>query len=180
MDLIKKIKPFEVRVAKLFSKHFKVAQQRDMLQQNFHPIAVGTPNRLEKLLEVGALSLAHTDLVLLDMSQNQKKATILESNDVSMLHKMNTRFLSIVTLRALHPFLAGMQRFDELVPALPIPQCQKTFWQAKIGHGRAQLLALRLGSGSESRRESRHTGMGLLYLTVIFFILVSCKAPPGG
>jgi protein CMS1 len=83
MDIIKKMKPFEVRVAKLFSKHFKVAQQRDMLQQNYHPIAVGTPNRLEKLLEVGALSLNQTDLILIDMSQNQKKATILEANDVS-------------------------------------------------------------------------------------------------
>ena len=90
MDLIKKLRPLEVRIAKLFSRHFKVAQQRDMLHRNFHPIAIGTPNRLHKLLEVGALSLAHTDLMLLDVSQNQKKFTILEMKDVSVRLKSRT------------------------------------------------------------------------------------------
>ena len=42
------------RVAKLFAKHLKVKQQQEMLA-TFSPVAVGTPNRLAKLMDLGAL-----------------------------------------------------------------------------------------------------------------------------
>ena len=41
-------------MAKLFAKHLKVKQQQEMLA-TFSPVAVGTPNRLAKLMDLGAL-----------------------------------------------------------------------------------------------------------------------------
>lgn len=45
------------KIAKLFAKHFKVQDQIDLLSKQYFPVAVGTPNRLAKLVELGALSL---------------------------------------------------------------------------------------------------------------------------
>lgn len=46
------------KIAKLFAKHFKVQDQVDLLSKQYFPVAVGTPNRLSKLVELGALSLS--------------------------------------------------------------------------------------------------------------------------
>ena len=46
------------KIAKLFAKHFKVQDQIDLLSKQYFPVAVGTPNRLSKLIELGALSLS--------------------------------------------------------------------------------------------------------------------------
>ena len=46
------------KIAKLFAKHFKVQDQIDLLSKQYFPVAVGTPNRLAKLVELGALSLS--------------------------------------------------------------------------------------------------------------------------
>ena len=46
------------KIAKLFAKHFKVQDQIDLLSKQYFPVAVGTPNRLSKLVELGALSLS--------------------------------------------------------------------------------------------------------------------------
>ena len=41
------------RVAKLYAKHFKVEEQKKVLQEAVVNVATGTPNRLVKLAEDG-------------------------------------------------------------------------------------------------------------------------------
>jgi hypothetical protein len=64
------------KIGKLFAKHFKVQDQVEALRQHF-PIVVGTPNRLSKLMELGALSLTDTQLLLVDMELDLKSFSIL-------------------------------------------------------------------------------------------------------
>lgn len=65
VDIIKSVsKGLKCKVAKLFSRHVKIQEQIDILKKH-HPIAVGTPNRLHKLIELGALSLTQTKLILI-------------------------------------------------------------------------------------------------------------------
>ena len=45
---MKKVTP---RVGKLFAKHLKAAEQVDFLRTTLVDIAVGTPNRLAKIME---------------------------------------------------------------------------------------------------------------------------------
>ena len=45
-------------------------------------IAVGTPNRLCKLTEMGALSLTHTDIVMIDVKRDAKNFNTLTLPDV--------------------------------------------------------------------------------------------------
>lgn len=61
------------RIAKLFAKHLKVAQQQEYLQQHPACIAAGTPNRLCKLADIEALQLSKLRLVVLDVSQDAKQ-----------------------------------------------------------------------------------------------------------
>lgn len=68
---------FKCRIGKLFAKHFKLQEQIDTLTKNYYPIAVGTPNRLSKLIEYGALRLSLTTLILIDMGVDSKGFTLL-------------------------------------------------------------------------------------------------------
>jgi len=68
-----RIKLRNLKTAKLFAKHLKVPAQVEVLQSEFHALAVGTPNRLSKLLEMGALSLDRCRLVVLDTSFKDSK-----------------------------------------------------------------------------------------------------------
>ena len=70
------------KVAKLFAKHIKIAEQIEMLAAETYPIAIGTPNRLTKLLGLGALHLQNTRLVLVDVTEDVKSMTILSMNGV--------------------------------------------------------------------------------------------------
>jgi len=72
----------QCKVAKLFAKHFKVQEQIDILGHTHFPIAVGTPNRMLKLIELGALSTSAAKLFLLDMAHDQKGFNILTMKDV--------------------------------------------------------------------------------------------------
>lgn len=66
------------RTAKLFAKHIKVEAQAEALRKDFHALAVGTPNRLGKLIEAGAISLAGCRLLVLDASfRDAKQFTLL-------------------------------------------------------------------------------------------------------
>jgi hypothetical protein len=81
-DVINSIsKDMKVKVAKLFAKHFKVQEQMDLLSRNHFPIAVGTPNRINKLIELGALKLSKLQLVLIDIAQDSKSFTTLSLTD---------------------------------------------------------------------------------------------------
>eukprot|EP00899_Mesostigma_viride_P028008 jgi/Mesvir1/8392/Mv12637-RA.1 len=59
-------------VSKCFAKHFKLEEQVEMLKEPTD-IAVGTPHRIGKLLDVGALSTERLRFVGLDMWLNPKQ-----------------------------------------------------------------------------------------------------------
>ncbi|KAL0020487.1 hypothetical protein WJX77_009650 [Trebouxia sp. C0004] len=66
------------RIAKLFAKHIKVAEQQQYLQQHPLCVAAGTPNRLCKLADTEALQLSQLQLIVLDVQQDAKQRTILD------------------------------------------------------------------------------------------------------
>eukprot|EP00128_Syssomonas_multiformis_P005054 Colp12_sorted_trinity150504_noHs@1668 len=63
----------ECRVGKLFAKHMKVPEQVAFLKGTHIKIAVGTPNRLCKLIEEGALKLDRLKYVLVDATYRDVK-----------------------------------------------------------------------------------------------------------
>jgi protein CMS1 len=75
-------KHFHCIIAKLFAKHFKLQEQVEFLTTQSAYIAVGTPNRLAKLVEYGALRLSHVSFVLLDMHEDSKAFNILTLPDI--------------------------------------------------------------------------------------------------
>ncbi|KAG2520601.1 hypothetical protein JM18_007029 [Phytophthora kernoviae] len=83
VEILKYLTSFKCRVAKLFAKHMKISEQTDQLARTFCPIAVGTPGRVKKLLEMDALSLKHTTHVIFDMEKDKKQMTILELKDTA-------------------------------------------------------------------------------------------------
>eukprot|EP00731_Ephydatia_muelleri_P032010 Em0023g517a len=63
-ELVELAKPHTV--AKLFSKHMKVDQQSRFLTSHVTPIAVATPERAQKLLDMDSLNLSELKLIVLD------------------------------------------------------------------------------------------------------------------
>ncbi len=61
------------KVGKLFAKHFKVEEQRADLERRRLAVAVGTPNRLTKLADLGALKLERLRLVAIDVHLDAKQ-----------------------------------------------------------------------------------------------------------
>ena len=88
------------RICKLFAKHLKVEDQVDELKEKY-PIAIGTPSRLMKLHDLGALSFTKTLLLLIDGKFNTKHVTLY--NDPSETVKVD--FFSF-----LDAFVADNQR----------------------------------------------------------------------
>ncbi|KAL6777808.1 hypothetical protein ACKKBG_A15725 [Auxenochlorella protothecoides x Auxenochlorella symbiontica] len=66
------------KVGKLFAKHFKQAEQEAVLSSTVMHVAVGTPNRLIKLIEAGALKLGRLRYVVVDVAMDAKKRTVLD------------------------------------------------------------------------------------------------------
>lgn len=66
----------ECRIAKLFAKHFKVAEQEKLLESTVIGIASGTPNRLGKLADLAALKLDHLQLLILDVHLDAKQRCV--------------------------------------------------------------------------------------------------------
>lgn len=75
-------KLLQCKIAKLFAKHFKIQEQIDVLSRQNYPVAVGTPNRLSKLCEFGALKLHCVKIVLIDLFHDKKNFTVLSMPDV--------------------------------------------------------------------------------------------------
>ena len=73
-----------LRTAKLFGKHIKVEEQQKALEASTYALAVGTPHRVKKLMELEALTLSHTRLVVLDMHEDAKKFHLLNLPGVSI------------------------------------------------------------------------------------------------
>uniref|UniRef100_A0A0K3CDL4 FGENESH: predicted gene_7.40 protein n=1 Tax=Rhodotorula toruloides TaxID=5286 RepID=A0A0K3CDL4_RHOTO len=80
-DLVRDVKEFKAKtkdglidVAKLFAKHFKLAEHAEYLKKTHVGLAVGTPNRIEKLLnETESLHLTHLSHLILDVSHLDSK-----------------------------------------------------------------------------------------------------------
>lgn len=91
VEILKDISSLNIRAAKLFAKHMNLSDQVSMLKSNSYPIAVGTPNRLLKLFDTteeggsdgGALSLDHTELIIIDCFEDKKKFTVCTMNDTA-------------------------------------------------------------------------------------------------
>ncbi|KAM0755310.1 hypothetical protein T439DRAFT_344541 [Meredithblackwellia eburnea MCA 4105] len=82
-DLCREVKPFKTKdidVGKLFAKHFKLAEHVTYLEKNKVGIAVGTPNRIGKLLsETESLNLTHLSHLMLDVTHlDAKKRNLLD------------------------------------------------------------------------------------------------------
>ena len=63
----------ECRIAKLFAKHVKVEEQKTSLESHASGIACGTPHRLCKLADEGALSLQRLQLLVIDLHIDAKQ-----------------------------------------------------------------------------------------------------------
>jgi len=75
-DFIRAIHELQVegcKVAKLFAKHLKIEDQVKFLQKHSTHIGVGSPNRMQCLIENGALKLDHVKYVVLDWSDRDVK-----------------------------------------------------------------------------------------------------------
>ncbi|GAA5833862.1 hypothetical protein JCM11251_005990 [Rhodosporidiobolus azoricus] len=89
-DLCRDVKSFKTKtkdgsidVGKLFAKHFKLNEHVEYLNKTHVGLAVGTPNRIEKLLnETEALHLTHLSHLILDVSHlDAKKRTLMDMPD---------------------------------------------------------------------------------------------------
>ncbi|KAJ3281500.1 hypothetical protein HK104_011425 [Borealophlyctis nickersoniae] len=83
VDIIRRVKTLG-KCAKLFARHMKMADQIKLLKNEKTPIAVGTPNRVLKLLDIGdgALDLAKLAFVILDGKKDAKERTIFDIPDI--------------------------------------------------------------------------------------------------
>jgi hypothetical protein len=79
-SLLGPLSAFKSRIGKCFAKHFSLDEQRSLLTSE-PPIllAVGTPNRLIKLIESEILSLSHCSTIIFDMQLDPKGFHLLES-----------------------------------------------------------------------------------------------------
>jgi protein CMS1 len=83
VPFFRNLQAFNFAIGRLFAKHLKVADQTEQLSKIFHPIVVGTPGRLKKLLEMDALSLEHTTHLVFDMQKDKKNMTVLDVKDTA-------------------------------------------------------------------------------------------------
>jgi protein CMS1 len=65
-------------VAKLFAKHIKISEQETFLQSKVVGFAIGTPNRVAKLISSGDLNLSRLRLVILDWYWRDQKQRKME------------------------------------------------------------------------------------------------------
>ncbi|EPQ64798.1 Bgt-2939 [Blumeria graminis f. sp. tritici] len=84
-DVVRCLKRFpikEAKIAKLFAKHIKIQEAAQFLQNNRTGIAVGTPQRLEDLIEKGVLKTSVVKRIVIDASHiDQKRRGILEMRE---------------------------------------------------------------------------------------------------
>lgn len=77
VELIREINSFKgdnAKTAKLFAKHFKIEDHKKFLKKAVIQIGVGTPNRLNALLNSGALKLKSLNALILDWNWRDVKS----------------------------------------------------------------------------------------------------------
>lgn len=62
-----------IKIAKCFAKHLKLSDQLQFLHKEKTAVAVGTPNRVLKLIQEGGLKLTGLDYFIVDTSFKDKK-----------------------------------------------------------------------------------------------------------
>ncbi|CAO3624669.1 unnamed protein product [Mucor fragilis] len=84
VDLCRALKEFAstAKIAKLFAKHFKIEDQIWFLEHESIHMGVGTPNRLQALVEQGHLKLDNLELLVIDTERNPKKFNIFDLQEV--------------------------------------------------------------------------------------------------
>ena len=108
-DLIKALRPLRVRVGKLFSKHIKLSEHVSLLRETEIPVAVGTPNRVLKLVSNGALSLSRVSVLLIDTFRNQKQMTVLDIKDTKRdLLKLLRKHVILKTMKTSKTMRIGL------------------------------------------------------------------------
>jgi superfamily II DNA/RNA helicase len=80
-EVLKTLSPLKTRVAKLFAKNMNIADQVTTLKTTANPFAVGTPNRILKLLQDGALDISLTEMIVVDCKEDQKGFNVVTMND---------------------------------------------------------------------------------------------------
>jgi U3-containing 90S pre-ribosomal complex subunit len=76
--MLKPLSTFGVRIAKLFGKHLAIADQIAILNGPPVTIAVGTPHRINALLNAKALKLDRLCLIVIDTRKDIKGFTLLD------------------------------------------------------------------------------------------------------
>eukprot|EP00123_Amoebidium_parasiticum_P016218 comp23339_c3_seq1/m.38487 comp23339_c3_seq1/g.38487 ORF comp23339_c3_seq1/g.38487 comp23339_c3_seq1/m.38487 type:complete len:304 (-) comp23339_c3_seq1:383-1294(-) len=73
-DIFKEMREFHsmARMGKLFAKHISVEEQKKFLETTKTRVVVGTPNRIDKLVEIGALGLSNVKYIILDCNRDVK------------------------------------------------------------------------------------------------------------
>ncbi|KAH9832440.1 U3-containing 90S pre-ribosomal complex subunit [Teratosphaeria destructans] len=87
-DLTRALRKFQTKdsmVAKLFAKHIKLKEAVEMVKKTRMGIGVGTPQRIEDLLEDGCLKADRLERIVVDASHiDQKKRGILDMKETQV------------------------------------------------------------------------------------------------
>ncbi|KAI0600635.1 U3-containing 90S pre-ribosomal complex subunit-domain containing protein [Biscogniauxia sp. FL1348] len=87
-DLVRAVRKYQKKgnsVAKLFAKHIKLEESKAFLEKHRTGIAVGTPVRLNDLVESGSLKLDHLERLVVDASHiDQKKRGVMDMKDTML------------------------------------------------------------------------------------------------
>eukprot|EP01122_Echinamoeba_exundans_P005088 TRINITY_DN15266_c0_g1_i1.p1 TRINITY_DN15266_c0_g1~~TRINITY_DN15266_c0_g1_i1.p1 ORF type:complete len:332 (-),score=95.30 TRINITY_DN15266_c0_g1_i1:33-953(-) len=81
IDVFKATEEFKKRglkVGQFFAKHKKLEEQAFFLKNNVARVALGTPGRIQKLIEEGSLKTEDIKYLVVDMSRDAKTFTIMD------------------------------------------------------------------------------------------------------
>ncbi|KFY12413.1 hypothetical protein V492_03893 [Pseudogymnoascus sp. VKM F-4246] len=92
--VVRKLQSKDAEVAKLFAKHIKLADAVKFLKSKRTGMAVGTPKRLDDLMDDGALQIDRLERIIVDASHiDVKKRGLLEMKEtqVPLTHWLNRK-----------------------------------------------------------------------------------------
>jgi protein CMS1 len=92
--VVRKLQSKDAEVAKLFAKHIKLQDAVKFLKSKRTGMAVGTPKRLDDLMDDGALQTDRLERIIIDASHiDQKKRGILEMREtqIPLTHWLNRK-----------------------------------------------------------------------------------------
>ena len=84
VELVRALSKFKEygTVAKLFARHIKVEEQIRVLRSQRVLIGVGTPNRLLKLVQEGALQLDRVEGLILDAGKDKSNRSFFDLKEI--------------------------------------------------------------------------------------------------